>query len=89
MSFRSKALACLRNQRVVITHAGVVLDDRPTFIEASVYSAREERRTPYRVILHADSPWTCTCHQGEGCAHIAAVCMVTGWPSAAALERAS
>lgn len=92
MSMRSKALACLRTGRVTIVHARKANDtDLPIAVVAYVASSRPER-SRYVVDLTGDGDWSCTCwrgNRGESCAHLAAVQLVTGWPSAAALERAS
>lgn len=89
MSLRAKALTYLRTGRVTVKTAGNVVNDAPGFIVASVASTREERRTPYGVTRTSNGAWSCTCHRGEDCAHIPAVCLVTGHPSAAALESAA
>lgn len=92
MSLRSSTLAALRTGRVTIKSAGNIINDTPGFIIATVASAREERRVPYGVTRTSNGVWSCTCARGdtgEGCAHVAAVALVTGHPSAAALERAA
>ena len=84
---RAKALACMRDGRVVVTEARAEpYATRPRYVVAQVRSSRPERTQAYIVDL-LDSTWSCTCAAGNRrapCPHIAAVQLVTGHPSAAA-----
>ncbi len=79
---RAKALGYLRSGAVQVLTASTVLhSNRPFLVHAHVRGHNSD----YVVRLDgASAPWTCTCRQ-DGCAHRAAVQLVTGWPSAAAL----
>ncbi len=82
---RARALACLRESRVVVRHAeilgGAGSNASPTVVIATVRSSREGQR-PYRVDLLNDR-WTCTCTVTP-CPHLLAVKMCTGWARGAA-----
>lgn len=81
---RSKSLAYLRDGKVTIGAARRPRKaDRPDFVSARVIG----HHAAYRVHLLAGR-WTCSCQtewsDGEPCAHLAAVQLVTGHQSAAA-----
>lgn len=76
---RTSALAYLRDQKVRVLEAITHGDElRPVVVRALVqgHNGRYE-------ITFANNVWSCTCGRGE-CAHVAAVALITGWPSAAA-----
>lgn len=88
---RERALSCLRDGRVQImlartTTADVLNDQAPFEVMAFVTSSRTAN-VRY-VVDFMSSAWGCTCRDGRGCAHIAAVQLVTGHESAAAKLRA-
>jgi hypothetical protein len=87
---RAQALSCLRDGRVQIVHARCikVAGGPPDEVIAKVASARPDSNRVY-VVDHMDGLWTCTCRLLEGCAHIAAVQLVTGHRSAAARDAAA
>lgn len=73
---RSRALAALREGRVMVL--GVKLDEawRPVHVLATVRSSRDNVR-PHRVRYSAGA-WSCTCGGSESpCPHAAAVALVT------------
>lgn len=84
---RRKALAALRDGRVMIRHASSppVLGAASRSITATVQSS-QPRATRWYVVdrwAHSDR-WECTCKpvaeiDAPDCAHIAAVKLVTGW----------
>lgn len=80
---RSKALGYLRDGRVAVLNART---ERPERKAGSVGAIVRGHRGEHWVRGHGGD-WWCTCN-GEDpaadCAHIAAVQLVTGWPSAAA-----
>lgn len=83
---RTKSLAYLRDGKVTIGSARLprIADpDRPEFVQARVVG----HQATYRVHL-LDGVWSCSCasvwSDCEPCAHLAAVQLVTGHPSAAA-----
>ena len=90
---RAKALGYLRDGAVTVVHAR-------SSQTTSIYVATEPF-APYEVVAlvqghsgrhvvdYLDGVWTCTCPAGGGCAHVAAVQLVTGHPSEAARERAA
>jgi SWIM zinc finger len=84
---RAKALAALRDGRVTVVHARSHSDRLvPHELIVRVASSRPDGAT-YVVDLLDDGTWTCTCRDGiagEPCAHVAAVQLITGHPSAAA-----
>ncbi len=84
-TLRPKALACLRESRVVIRHAeilgGAGSNTSPTVVIATVRSSREGHPA-YRVDLH-NSSWRCSCAAPE-CGHLLACKMVTGYARGAA-----
>lgn len=87
MTTRSKALAALRSGRVTVL--GACYDpDTLTVIDvlASVASSRDPNRR--YAIDYCFSGWACTCG-ADGCAHIAAVQLVTGHAPADLLRAAS
>lgn len=82
---RARALAYLRDSAVVVEYARIdPVEDRPYQVQARVRGHEDT----YHVSLHHVGGWRCTCPQthpsGDDCAHIAAVALVTGWPSLAA-----
>lgn len=82
-AIRTKTLARLREGRVtVLTAATPPGADRPGYVEAHVTSSQPGARLCHRVVLE-DGAWRCSC-RAAGCAHAAAVQLVTGWPSPAA-----
>lgn len=87
---RQAALAAYRAGRVVILLADAAVlapeIEPPARITAAVHSSRDDRRIPYCVQLRG-GVWTCTCDR-PACAHVAAVQLATGHPSAAAKEAA-
>ncbi|MGI5223592.1 hypothetical protein [Actinoallomurus sp. CA-142502] len=81
---RAKALAYLRDGKVLISYALGAGDDRkPRDVLAYV----EGYRSTHLVRLTAGR-WGCSC-QETGCAHVAAVQLVTGHQSAAARQPAA
>ena len=89
---RAKALACLRDGRVTVTkaHGAYGGAPGPQRVEAKVASSRPEH--PAHVVDRWDGgEWSCTCpahaRSGLPCPHIAAVQLVTGWPSDARREQ--
>lgn len=79
---RPKALSVLRSGRLTVLRAVCTSDHTVTDVTAAVRSSREGGPT-YAVDCDAGQ-WTCTCRLTTGCAHIAAVQLVTGHPSEAA-----
>jgi hypothetical protein len=79
---RRKALAVLREARLTILHAECrkTAQDVDEVI-ARVRSSREGG--PSYCVDFLDGVWTCTCRDGGGCAHVAAVQIVTGHATAA------
>lgn len=77
-ALRSKALAVLREGRLIVRHARTYNggDGRPSEVVAAVRSSRDGGPT-YAVDL-IDGVATCTCRDGGDCAHVAAVALVTG-----------
>jgi hypothetical protein len=76
---RSKVLAYVRDEKVRVLHAETVKPNlRPHTVGALVqgFNAR------YWVELQKGR-WLCSCGSAEPCAHLAAVQLVTGYPSAA------
>lgn len=71
---REKALAYYRGGRIRIVHSISRMGQlKPYEVDAFV----EGHKSTYKVSLD-DGVWSCTCHgPGEGCAHIAAVQLVT------------
>lgn len=82
---RSKALGYYRDSRIRILHSLTRMDGPrvPYEVDADVVGFQ----STYLVRL-VDGVWHCSCHgSGEGCAHIAAVQLATGHPSAAAKQE--
>lgn len=81
---RTRTLPILRDGRVSIRNIHAEPNERwARAVEAHVVSSRDADRV-YVVDLAPDTGWTCTCHPLlEDCTHIAAVKMVTGWPTEA------
>lgn len=85
---RSKTCAYLRDGAVrVLVSRTVKTENRPYHVAAVV-----KGHTARRVVDLTDGRWSCTCKavidDGQPCAHVAAVQLVTGWPSAAAKTTA-
>lgn len=82
---RDKALAYLRDGKVRVVHSVSRIGGlRPYEVDAFV----EGHKSTYKVSLD-DGVWSCTCHgPGEGCAHIAAVQLVTDPEHSAAAKPA-
>lgn len=80
-SIRSRALRYLRNERVRIVAAATPVGELRPFDVTALVQGHQERRT----VRFDGSEWSCSCTRVE-CAHIAAVQLVTGWPSAASKE---
>lgn len=77
-STRQKALRYLRNERVRIVSAATPADELRPFEVTARVQGHADRHT-----VHFDgADWSCSCPRVD-CAHIAAVQLVTGWPSAA------
>lgn len=76
---RTKALSYLRDGCVRVLKSDLRPGPRQPYI---VMAHVDGHKSTYMVQLQ-DRRWTCTCHQ-SGCAHAAAVQLVTGYPSAAA-----
>ncbi|MFF0864218.1 SWIM zinc finger family protein [Nonomuraea sp. NPDC003560] len=82
---RTKVLGYLRDEKVRILEAATVKPAlRPHLVTALVQGFNGR----YLVLFLQDS-WSCSCTGGDGCAHIAAVQLVTGWPSAASRTSAA
>lgn len=80
MSIRTKALAYLRDGNVIVRSAVPADHGRAPFqVRADVIG----QNSTYLVQLTTCDGWTCTC-KNDGCAHVAAVQLVTGHKSAAA-----
>lgn len=78
---RSKALAYVREGRVVVTTAATLPDARrPALVVATVRGQQQA----HTVTLSPHSGWSCTCWRTEPCAHLAAVAISTGAPGYAA-----
>lgn len=81
---RTKALGYLRDEKVRVLYAETVKPDlRPHTVGALVqgFNAR------YWIELQGGR-WLCSCGTSEACAHLAAVQIITGWPSAASRPAA-
>lgn len=81
---RAKALGYLRDAKVHVLHARTEPSARRPVEVVAIVEAHTGVR---RVELTAGS-WACSCQavvsDGQPCAHLAAVQLVTNWPSAAA-----
>ena len=81
---RAAALSCLRDGRVTVRLA------RSARVIAHVMSSRPEVEQPYIVYRWQGSDgglrWACTCRAQPGCAHIAAVALVT-YPAESAARK--
>lgn len=77
---RAKALNYLRDGAVSVFHARSPRDGTPPH----EVIARVEGHNGRYVVDYLDGTWSCTCPEGTGCAHVAAVQLVTGHRSAAA-----
>ncbi|MDH2425734.1 hypothetical protein [Sphaerisporangium sp. TRM90804] len=76
---RSRALGYYRSGAIRVLAASTAApSDRPFFVEARVRGHHSDY-----IVRHELRAWTCTCH-ADGCAHVAAVQLATGHPSAAA-----
>lgn len=74
---RAKALAYVREGRVVITTATTMPEQaRPVLVVATVHGHRRR----YRIVRWACGTWSCTCLDAQICPHIAATALVTGSP---------
>jgi hypothetical protein len=80
---RAKALAIYREGRLHLLHVTCrrTAHDVDEVI-ARVRSSREGG--PAYAVDLLDGVWSCTCGDGSGCAHVAAVQLATGHPSGAA-----
>lgn len=88
---RSAALGVLRAGRVCVVWAH---GDRasPPYEVMAVVAPSAPGRPTYVVDLMPDVGWCCTCPRWfgatpRGCKHVAAVCMITGYPTPARLEE--
>lgn len=75
---RAKALAYLRDGKVRVLTASA-FDRRPHLVIAHV----DGHSSTHKVRFTSTGRWLCTCPLTTDCAHIAAVQLVTGHPSAA------
>ncbi|MFG1963173.1 hypothetical protein [Nonomuraea sp. NPDC049028] len=79
---RTKALSYLRDEKVRVLFAETVKPNlRPHTVGALVqgFNAR------YWIELEKGR-WLCSCGSSTPCAHLAAVQIITGWPSAASKQ---
>lgn len=77
-ALRAKALGYLRDERVRVVGAATPEGHlRPYQVTAFV-----QGHTGRRVVQFDAGAWSCSC-AAETCPHVAAVQLVTGWPSAA------
>jgi hypothetical protein len=77
---RAKALGYLRDGRVTVICA---LWERPKLHPHTVSAVVQGTQNRYWVRRNPDQGWLCSCGVVEPCAHLAAVQLVTGYPSAA------
>lgn len=77
-AFRAKALGYLRGERVRVISATTPEGHLRPY-EVLAYVRGHQDRHAVRFDAGA---WSCSCGS-NGCAHVAAVQLVTGWPSAA------
>lgn len=81
---REKALHYLRDGKVRVVHSICRMSGPLVPYEVDAYV--EGHNSTYKVSLD-DGVWACTCHgPGEGCAHIAAVQLVTAPETSAAAK---
>lgn len=76
---RAKTLTCLREGRVSVKRAVSDRDTLAVLEVMAVVASSRERVGPHIVDLRQGA-WTCTCptwSSGDGCAHLAAVQLVT------------
>ena len=88
---RTKALAYNRDQRTVVYRA---VADNPRAIPHTVAARVRGHNATYgttgRTLPDGRREWLCDCYAdiqatvADQCAHVAATCLVVGWPSAAA-----
>jgi hypothetical protein len=76
---RTKALGYLRDEKVRILEAATV---KPALRPYQVTAMVQGFNGRYLIIFKADQ-WMCSCAATDRCAHVAAVQLITGWPSAA------
>jgi len=76
---RTQACAYLRNGKVTVLSATWDGDGRRA---DAAYAQVAGRSATYLVELSLKG-WSCTCERPADCPHIAAVQLVTGWPSLA------
>lgn len=76
---RSRALAAIREGRVVVRGAGTRDERAPYRAHGVVYG-----HTGRHEVALADGVWSCSCPTDEPCAHIAAMALVCGRPDLAA-----
>jgi hypothetical protein len=80
---RAKALNYLRGERVRIISAATPEGHlRPSEVTAYVSGFRGRH-----TVRFDGGMWSCTCRDDGGCAHVAGVQLVTGWPGAASRGR--
>lgn len=82
---RTKALGYLRDGKVTVLGA---LWDRPALHPHTVSAIVQGFQGRYWVRRNPERGWLCSCGSTETCAHLAAVQLVTGYPSAAAKSPA-
>jgi hypothetical protein len=81
---RTKALGYLRDEKVRVIEADTTKPElRPHRVSALV-----QGHFGRYLIVFKDGKWVCSCGSSEPCAHLAAVQMVTGWPSVASKQHA-
>jgi hypothetical protein len=81
---RAKALGYLRDEKVRVLYAATIKPNlRPHTVGALVQGFNGR----YWVEFDSDR-WLCSCGSSEACAHVAAVQIITGWPSPASKAAA-
>jgi hypothetical protein len=80
---RSKALAYIREGRVLISTVATAPESRYPCLVIAVVQGHHRR---YEVVKHPDAGWSCDCHLGR-CAHLAAVAISCGAPGFAARDE--
>lgn len=79
---RTKALSYLRDERVRVLFAETV---KPNLRPHTVGALVQGFKARYWIELEKGR-WLCSCGSSDPCAHLAAVQIVTGWPSAASKQ---